>query len=223
MLDHTEDENDDNHAGDWPESNCNQEAGIVIDGIISDDECSNVSETPSEGFSQVLKLAIYHSGNCKDFISTIEQSPSEEELQEEDFKGNTAFLHLAMFGCIKCLSKLQTLVKDVNKRDHESCTALMGAASNGNSEVVKVLLSWSADVNLRDNSKNTALHYSVSGSRDNFSIECVHLLLQHHCNVNAMNDSHTTPLLQAIFSGMNYRTAFPVLFSLNKFAITEIL
>ena len=203
MFDHNEDEND-NHAGDWSESNCNQEAGIVIDGIINDDECSNVSETPSEGFSQVLKLAIYHSGKCNDFIATIEQAPSEEELQEEDFKGNTAFLHLAMFGCIKCLSKLQTLVKDVNKRDHESCTALMGAASNGNSEVVKVLLSWSADVNLRDNSKSTALHYSVSGSKDNFSIECVHLLLQHHCNVNALNDSHTTPLLQAIFSGTNY-------------------
>ena len=188
---------------DWSDNEYNKEPYVVTDGVISDDgDHENISETSSEEISKLLKLATYHSGNCSEFANTLEQSSS-ENIEDTDLKGRTAFLHLAMFGCEKCLSKLYRLCKNINinQADDDKCTALMAAAASGNSEVVKLLLSWSPDVNVRDTSKNTALHHSVSSDRDKFSIESVHLLLQYYCDVNALNDTQPTPLLQSTFAG----------------------
>ncbi len=159
------------------------------------------SETASLEMSSLLKLSTYHFGNCKEFQVALEDA-RDEDMTDSDLRGRTAFTNLAAFGCAECLQRLQeTIPTCVDQEDDEGCTALMTAAAGGNSDCVRLLLQWSSSVDKRDASKNTALHHSLSSSSDRFSVECVLALLKHSSEVNALNDSQTTPLLQAIFSG----------------------
>lgn len=78
--------------------------------------------------------------------------------------------------------------------DSCGCTALAGAAANGQADMVKFLLDKGAKIDAGEGGSGTALFRAVEGDRT----ELVNLLLDKGANVDAADHMGTTPLMEAV-------------------------
>jgi len=109
---------------------------------------------------------------------------------------------------------------DVNLKDKYSTTALHEAVRSSNLDIVKLLLENKADVNAIDRYKNTSLYRAVIAATDlattnneaskgknkkddigklrNNKLEIIKLLLANNAEMNCINTSGSSPIMQAI-------------------------
>lgn len=101
------------------------------------------------------------------------------------------------------LEQVRILVKmgvDVNAKDKDGRTALMGASLWGHLEVVKYLIANGANANVSDNYGNTALMNAASGVHfaRGGHLEIVKYLIAKGADINAKDKSGKTALMWAL-------------------------
>ncbi len=99
-------------------------------------------------------------------------------------------------GNLKIL-KREVTSDNIEEYDGVGSTVLSSAALGGNVEAIELLLKMGAQVNTRNPyNKRTPLHYAASGCYEHG--EACHLLIDHHAEVNVMDNYQHTPLQRAI-------------------------
>lgn len=70
----------------------------------------------------------------------------------------------------------------------------LGAVGRGDTKAVKDYLDMGYNVNLQDEPGMTPLHHAVNGNWNGTNLETIQLLISRGANVNAIDDTHHTPL-----------------------------
>ena len=70
----------------------------------------------------------------------------------------------------------------------------LGAVGRGDTKAVKDYLDMGYNVNLQDEPGMTPLHHAVNGNWNGTNLETIELLISRGANVNAIDDTHHTPL-----------------------------
>ena len=115
----------------------------------------------------------------------------------------TELLYAAGRGDLTAVRELIADGVSVNAANHVGGTVLMSACASYRSEVVEFLLQAGADVNMPTKDGQTALHVAVgsSPSLPEKQRECVRLLLKQGAQVDALDKSGGTPLMDAAWFG----------------------
>ena len=143
----------------------------------------------------MIKFLLSRGADPETAIKTATATGDKEMLQfllNNGVTGNNAIYQVSLNGDTDTLKQLLAQGADVNAKNQEGKTALMGAAKKGQSEVVKILLDAKADINAQDASGKTALIYAAKNS----SLEVVKLLLAAGADVNIKDKKGETALLQ---------------------------
>ena len=112
-------------------------------------------------------------------------------------------LYAAGRGDLPVVRELIAKGVSVNAVNHVGGTALMSACASYRSEMVGFLLQAGAEVNMKTNDGKTALHVAVgsSPSLPEKQRDCVRLLLKHGAQVDALDKSGGTALMDAAWFG----------------------
>ena len=113
-----------------------------------------------------------------------------EEIENNQFTFDSAFLESSQCGDDEALQFLLDLGVNVNYSNSEGQTALILASKAGHEEVVEMLISAGANINHHDINGNTALMFSNT-------INIFLLLLPPHAHINFSIHESTTPLMIA--------------------------
>jgi hypothetical protein len=119
--------------------------------------------------------------------------------------GDSELLYQTKQNHLTRMKMLLLVGANVNARDEEGGTALMGASWRGQADAVKLLLDKGADASLRNNRSETALILAAKSG----SAIVVKLLLDRGPDINAKDDFGWTPLMWAAWGG--YTTTVRVL------------
>jgi hypothetical protein len=110
---------------------------------------------------------------------------------------NNDLLTASLHGDTQEVSRLIERGADVNARDSDGVTALMGAAIDGNTELARVLIEKGADVDSQAENGWTALHIAAI----NGDLDVARILIEKGANVNEDDQHGETPLMLSVFEG----------------------
>jgi ankyrin repeat protein len=88
---------------------------------------------------------------------------------------------------------------DADAKDNDDSTALHAASLYGGVKAVQLMLEYGANIHARDKRGQTPLHQALYGFKDDLPsmdayLDSVRSLLAHGADIDALNDSHATPL-----------------------------
>jgi len=110
---------------------------------------------------------------------------------------NDDLLIASLKGDTQEVSRLIERSADVNAKDRDGVTALMGAAIDGNTELVRILIEKGADVDSQAENGWTALHIAAM----NGDLDVARTLIEKGANVNEDDQHGETPLMLSAFEG----------------------
>lgn len=116
---------------------------------------------------------------------------------QEQNKLSAELIKAAKKGDTQAAEELIAKGADMNAKDNDGHTVLMGAAVRGNTKIAELLIANGADVNARNNSDDTALMLAAL----NGHTETAEMLINKGADLDARNNRSDTALTWAALQG----------------------